>query len=65
MEVNSTGTIQDFSLVLTELILTEKESKIFSTATNDMVASSYDGQQIACYRGLDFDYLWIEVAGRV
>ena len=65
MEVNSSGTIEDFSLVLTEKIVTENGTTIFSTATNDMVTSKYNSQQVVCYLGVWASFLYIEVAGSV
>ena len=64
-EVNSTGTIGDFSLLLTARIMTESGSEISSTATNDMVASVYDDLQIVCYLETWASFLHIEVAGNV
>ena len=64
-EVNSTQTIGFFSLVLTKKTTTSTGIKIFTTATNDMVTSNHDGQQVVCYSGASHDTLSIDVAGRV
>ena len=62
-EVNSTEMINGFSLVLTAKTTTDTGIKINSTATNDMVTSSNDGQQVVCYSGNSHDTLDIDVAG--
>ena len=56
---NTNANIGDFSLVLLGINATN----ISSTATNNMVASTYDGQQIACYSGNIIRSLTISVAG--
>ena len=65
MEVNSTGTINDFSLLLTEKTTTDAGTKIITTATNDMVTSNNNSQQVVCYSGALISARYIKVAGRV
>ena len=64
-EVNSTQTIDDFSLVLMKKTTTSTGIKIITIATNDMVTSNYDGQQVVCYSSVSHDVLYIRVAGIV
>ena len=63
MEVNLTEIIKGFSLVLTAKTTTDTGIKINSTATNDMVTSNLDGQQVVCYSGASHDTLYVQVAG--
>ena len=57
--VNSSGTIDDFFLILTG----KDPSCSTCTATNDIATSKYDGQQIACYSGKSLSTVQIAVAG--
>ena len=61
MEVNSSINIGDFVLLLSA----KNATNITSTATIDMVTSSHDGQQIACYSGNLLKTDTIAVAGTV
>ena len=65
MEVNSTKTLNNFSLVLTANNTTNTGIKIFTTATNDMVTSNLDDQQVACYSAASLSMLYIDIEGRV
>ena len=65
MEVNSTQAIGNFSLVLMKKTITDTGITIISTATNDMVTTNLDNQQVVCYSGPSHDTLYIDVAGRV
>ena len=61
-DVNTTETLGNFLAVLT----VQNESISSSTATNYMVASSYDGQEIQCFGGSFFPAsITINVAGTV
>ena len=65
MEVNSIEAIDNFSLVLIRKTTTSTGIKIITTATNNMVTSNLDGQQVACYSAASHDTLNIQVAGIV
>ena len=58
--VNSSGTIDDFFLILTQ----KDASRSTCTATNDIVTSIYDGVQIACYSGNLWSAIKIAVADK-
>ena len=65
-EVNSTVAINDFTVVLTaKENITGTGIKLLTTATNDMVTSNRDGQQVVCYSGASPDTLFIDIAGTV
>ena len=61
MVVNSSKNIDHFSLLLSA----KNATNISSTATIDMVTSTYDGEQIACYSGTEIDSDDIDIAGTV
>ena len=60
-DVNSNGTIGDFFLLLT----VQNANISVSTATNDMVTSSYNGQQVECFGDNLASSVPIAVAGTV
>ena len=60
-DVNSNGTLDGFFLLLT----VQNANISVSTATNDMITSSYDGRQVTCFGGDDASSDIIDVAGTV
>ena len=59
--MNSNVTLDDFFLLLT----VQNDTTSISTATNDMVAPSYNGQQVTCFGGSSVSIDTIAVAGTV